>query len=555
MNREVLLATLRAAGYECADAADGQEGWEILDAHPSGYDVVLLDRRMPRLDGMGLLSRLKGDSRLRDIPVIMQTANASAEEVADGISAGVHYYLGKPLDRKLLLSVTAAAIDEHRRVLRLREDLAKRASAIGLMDQGVFRFRTLAEAEILAAALAQGWPRAQRLAMGLTEIFTNAIEHGNLAISYSDKDQLIEAKNWDEEIAERLEHPENRDKYVTVTVERAPGEIRITVRDQGRGFDWRGYMELDPARAFSAHGRGIAMARRLAFDHLEYHDPGNEVLCILRDPSIATLAPPTENQPDTTDDAGSSLRASADEVAQACRMQADLLPQAAGLAWIERCYGAHITTHFQPSGPLGGDIWGMDTLGSHSFALWLADFSGHGVVAALNTFRLHTMIEQMTAGRDRPAVFLAEINQRLVGLLPVGQYATMLYGIVDREAGRFVYAAAAAPRPLVAAPGRAVQIGNGAGLPLGVRRAATYVERSLPLSPGSTLFLASDALQECRTPDTPLGSGGVVDLVQQAVDRHGPNTDIASILGPFLTQHGTSLADDLTAICCRIPAG
>ena len=54
--------------------------------------------------------------------------------------------------------------------------------------------------------------------------------------------------------------------------------MRITIRDEGSGFDWMSYLEIDPRRAFDTHGRGIAMAKMLSFSRLEYHGNGCEVV-------------------------------------------------------------------------------------------------------------------------------------------------------------------------------------------------------------------------------------------------------------------------------------
>ncbi|MBF0127452.1 MAG: response regulator, partial [Magnetococcales bacterium] len=48
--------------------------------------------------------------------------------------------------------------------------------------------------------------------------------------------------------------------------------------DQGVGFDWQSYMEFNASRAFDNHGRGIAMAKGLSFDRVEYRGRGNEVM-------------------------------------------------------------------------------------------------------------------------------------------------------------------------------------------------------------------------------------------------------------------------------------
>ena len=555
MNREVVIANLRASGYETVAAEDGQQAWLTLNAAPDDFDVILLDRRMPRMDGMELLAKLKGDNRLKHIPVIMQTAQASSEDVVEGIKAGVYYYLAKPLDRQLLLSVTASAIEEHQRYLRLRDDVAKRTTAMILMDKGVFHFRTLEEANNLAVSLARACPRSAHLVVGLSEIFTNAIEHGNLGITFEEKARLLAEKRLRKQVDALLDAPQNRDKRVTVTFRRQPGEVRITVQDEGLGFDWRRYMELDPSRAFAAHGRGIAMARQLSFDTLEYRDPGNEVTCIIReregDEVQVAAPPPSAAVSAAPPPAAVPASGGTDDMAVARSMQSELLPPKAELDWLAQRYGVRVSGFFETSCSLGGDIWGLDPLDDHRFILWLADFSGHGITAALNTFRLHTLLEHTIPDRERPAAFLCELNQRLIGLLPKGQYATMLYGVVDVRNRTYTYAAAAAPRPVVACPGQPPVPGDGSGLPLGVSRSAIYAERVLELPPGAALFLASDALPESPSESgVKLGQGGVAQLVGDVVTARAGKVDVDAILAPFLATVRRPLRDDLTAVCC-----
>jgi hypothetical protein len=52
----------------------------------------------------------------------------------------------------------------------------------------------------------------------------------------------------------------------------------MTIQDEGDGFDWQKYLDFDPERAFDPHGRGIAMARMMSFDALEYQGKGNTVV-------------------------------------------------------------------------------------------------------------------------------------------------------------------------------------------------------------------------------------------------------------------------------------
>ena len=87
-NRDILNELLCGAGYAVTLAADGEEAWTILDSKPQAFSAILLDRMMPRLDGMGLLTRMKDSKRFADIPVIFQTAIDSPADIAEGIKTG-----------------------------------------------------------------------------------------------------------------------------------------------------------------------------------------------------------------------------------------------------------------------------------------------------------------------------------------------------------------------------------------------------------------------------------------------------------------------------------
>jgi hypothetical protein len=67
-------------------------------------------------------------------------------------------------------------------------------------------------------------------------------------------------------------------------MERSADEVRFTIRDEGKGFDWKKYLEVQPQRAFDNHGRGIAIARAMSFCSVEYRGSGNEVVAVVRLP-------------------------------------------------------------------------------------------------------------------------------------------------------------------------------------------------------------------------------------------------------------------------------
>lgn len=243
-----------------------------------------------------------------------------------------------------------------------------------------------------------------------------------------------------------------------------------------------------------------------------------------------------------------------DDLETARISQQRLLPKADLLTAIGEEAGVRLTYFFEPTSELGGDIWGAFSLGEGRFALYLADFSGHGVAAALNTFRLTTLIQEHRERRSEPAAYLGILNERLKESLPTGQYATMLYGIVDPKAGKFVYAAAASPRPLaVDLASGTIETGEGRGLPLGAVSGAKYVDRELPIKPGSMIVLASDALLESPDLDgTALGKDGMADLVRDVALDRGHATDAEALLAPFLAKVARPLKDDLTLVACRV---
>ncbi len=282
-NRDILQELLGGAGYRVVPAVDGEEAWNILDSGNYNFSAVLLDRMMPRLDGMGLLARVKADTRFANLPVIFQTAIDQPADIAAGIKAGAFYYLVKPLDEKVLFAIVQSAVSTFHLSLEMRQ-MENRGQAFlsGMLVKGQFRLRTLVEARALATALSGYYPHPQRVYMGILELLINAVEHGNLAVSYAEKSRLLQEGRWEEEIERRLALPEYAGKVVDVILEHRPWEMCLSITDCGSGFDSQKYMKMSPERAFDPNGRGIAMSRMTSFDALEYQGKGNQVIAVVK---------------------------------------------------------------------------------------------------------------------------------------------------------------------------------------------------------------------------------------------------------------------------------
>lgn len=278
-NLDILTDYLTDSGYEVIGARDGIEALEALEQYPE-IAVVVLDRMMPRLDGMELATRMKANPEWHDIPVIMQTAAATSEEVMQGIRAGVFYYLTKPYNESLLLSIVASACEDAENRKQLRSEVTKHVCIPHLMQEATFTFRTLEDAKNLAYFIANGFPDPGTAVYGVTELLVNAVEHGNLGITYAEKTALLESGRWQAEVTERLNNPLYRDRHASLTFKKIPGAVEVCIIDQGDGFVWNEYLELTPERATDPHGRGIATARMLSFDSVTYAGNGNTVTCV-----------------------------------------------------------------------------------------------------------------------------------------------------------------------------------------------------------------------------------------------------------------------------------
>jgi hypothetical protein len=239
---------------------------------------------MPGMNGIELLKRMKSDARFRSIPVIMQTAASAPGQVREGILAGAFYYLAKPYEPATLLAIVHAALTD----LDDREDARRRAAAhvqaMELLDTAEFRLSRLDQVGPLIEVLASLCPAPDLAASGLTELLVNAIEHGNLGITYAEKKHLRLTGGWNDEVERRQGLPEYAARQVCVRVARRPDCFEFTVSDEGAGFDWRRYLDFDPERAADPNGRGIAMARLLSFARLEYLGCGNTVVAAVAIP-------------------------------------------------------------------------------------------------------------------------------------------------------------------------------------------------------------------------------------------------------------------------------
>jgi diguanylate cyclase (GGDEF)-like protein len=128
-NVELLRARLEARGYRVAAAMDGQEALDSVLAAPP--DLILLDVMMPRVDGIEVVRRLKGNADLPFIPIIMQTALETTEDKVEGLDAGADDYITKPIN----FAELEARVKSLLRIKALQEELAAANATLRKMSQ------------------------------------------------------------------------------------------------------------------------------------------------------------------------------------------------------------------------------------------------------------------------------------------------------------------------------------------------------------------------------------------------------------------------------------
>lgn len=195
------------------------------------------------------------------------------------------------------------------------------------------------------------------------------------------------------------------------------------------------------------------------------------------------------------------------ELAIAKGMYEHLIPTRLQCEWVRQNTGVGVLSHLRLSSDLGGAIWGVTPLAGGRLGVYMLDVNGDGLSAALNAFRMHTLVHELKELGEMPAAFLTALNARAATLLEPGEQVRMLFGVADAVEGCFTYAVAGALAPRVARAG-AVELepGEPGGDEIGVGPDTLYRSRRLPFGDGDVLVLENRTL-----PTMEMEGGGAAD--------------------------------------------
>ena len=272
--RTLLLRLLEKEGFDPIPAGDGEEAVSLFRSRAPL--VVVSDIKMPRMDGLTLLTEIRRMDR--GAAVILMTGQGNEEMLLEALRGGATNFFKKPF-------VVRELIDEIRKVVSFRLE-AVRSSLFSPHLVGETKQFVLPAGDLLSFPIINQMtlqlpcllPEEDilNLKIGIEEMITNAIEHGNLGISFEEKCAAIQDGRFADLIAERSRDGSRGRRRVFISSHLAPDLFEVVIRDEGDGFDWRRLPEVAPENLLTFNGRGILLTR-IYFDEVLFNEKGNQV--------------------------------------------------------------------------------------------------------------------------------------------------------------------------------------------------------------------------------------------------------------------------------------
>lgn len=108
--RQMVAFTLESAGYRPVTAGDGEDALRQLAA--ARFDLIITDLNMPRLDGIGLIRKVRSDPRHMGVPIVMLTTESEESKKQAGKAAGATGWIVKPFEQTKLVAVVKKLVGE-----------------------------------------------------------------------------------------------------------------------------------------------------------------------------------------------------------------------------------------------------------------------------------------------------------------------------------------------------------------------------------------------------------------------------------------------------------
>lgn len=279
--REILSEYLTGLGYRVLTADSGESALEVF--RQDGPDLVLTDVLMGEMDGVELLKKIKDENP--KIPVVIFTAFSSEDLVIQALRLGAVDFIKKPFSFSRLKTTVECALcsisERHENDFEI-ESLVREEKYL-VVPSDPQRIPGLINQLMASSAKYLDYSRRREVAVALHEMILNAIEHGNLEISYREKTESLKNGNYLDLLRQRRKVDPYAQRKVYIQYLLDYRGLSFNIKDQGSGFDWRNYLETgtDHPANLEAHGRGLVLVSHYV-DQIEFNERGNEVKLVIR---------------------------------------------------------------------------------------------------------------------------------------------------------------------------------------------------------------------------------------------------------------------------------
>jgi PAS domain S-box-containing protein len=217
--------------------------------------------------------------------------------------------------------------------------------------------------------------------------------------------------------------------------------------------------------------------------------------------------------------------------------------------------GLQVASLYEPAARaerVGGDYFDFIPTHDQRLGVVIGDVCGKGLSAALYTAMAKYTLRAYALEEPDPQKVLSRLNQALYNQISDEEmFVTLVYGVLDLEAGTFTYANAAHPAPVVYDPAASsCQLLGTTGGIVGAVSDWEYEQRSVPLAPGAVLALFTDGVSEAARDREPPDDGGVAAIIQE----HAGESVEAIAWAIFAWAHelaGGTLSDDVAIVVIR----
>ncbi|SMP68200.1 Histidine kinase-like ATPase domain-containing protein [Neorhodopirellula lusitana] len=282
---------LEEANHDVIHASNGRLGLEQLRSQT--IDVVVTDLEMPEMNGLKLVERMRID--FAHVPTILVTGHGSEALAAEALRLGAAGYVPKnQMRRSLNDSITnvLSVIGSDNSYARLISTLRKNVFVFDLPNDPQLIPPLIGLLMQISAGM-ELLPSVDMVRMGVAieHAIANAMCHGNLEVATADcpsHSELARNGTISPAMEQRLADPVYKQRKVRVEATATSEEIRVTVTDQGNGFDTSivprpGEMDIEAifSNDDASKGQGLVLMANLV-DELVFNEKGNEVTLVKR---------------------------------------------------------------------------------------------------------------------------------------------------------------------------------------------------------------------------------------------------------------------------------